>query len=133
MKQILITLIPYFKKKNEDDFLYNITAIESEISIPKYLNNHEKFNVMNEAEKKLAQLCSEVSKEVFYNRLHIIKKIISKRHQDTDLINVFPNLSNYKDQSHHNLVDTNGKLIPLLSKNINVESGTEKITKRVCA
>lgn len=67
---------------------------------PRYLSNHEKFNLMLEEGRKIAKLCSEVSTDVFYKRLNIIRTIGMNwaENQDSLILKLFNNLAENSNQ-----------------------------------
>ncbi|CAH0551849.1 unnamed protein product [Brassicogethes aeneus] len=67
---------------------------------PRYLSNHEKFNIMQKEGRKIAELCSEVSTDIFYKRLNIIQTIGMNwaDHQDSVILKLFNNLTENSNQ-----------------------------------
>lgn len=100
-------------------------VVELNPSRPRILNNHEKLKIMQEEGRKMSQLCSEVSTEIFYKRLniiHTIAKFWSER-QDDVLIDLFDGLLTSNDAQ---LLESDVIITADSTDNVGTETSTSK-------
>ena len=78
---------------NEEDNRERVKITQLEGVHSRRLTNMEKFKIMDEQGKKLAQLCCEVSTPVFFKRLETVESILKfwTEGRDSDLLKILKN------------------------------------------